>query len=179
MNMAAGSEGKSPLRDVLLNGLLFNLCWLAIVFSHNSLLAPVIVAAYLWLHATVVGCTRGEWRCLALVAAIGLLLDQFLFFAGVLVDSRVSLFAPLWLSCLWPVFATTLLHAFRSFRERPFIAAILGAVGGTGSYVAGVALSPISFGSEWGGPAVLAVLWAVLLPALLELAHQLEKSDRE
>jgi uncharacterized protein (DUF697 family) len=85
-------------------------------------------------------------------------------------DGRFAL-APLWLTCLWPVLATTFNHAFAGLQRMPVVAAILGAIGGYGSYVAGTALSAVEFADPVYGPVIIAVLWAGLFPALGALAR--------
>lgn len=164
------------MRKAALNGLMFNLSWLAIVCTHHDLLALCIVCAHLAVHFA---CWNSGWREVLLVAGVslaGLVLDHLLFAAGVLVQSNGALAPPLWLSCLWPVFATTLLHLFAFLHARPLAAAMIGAVGGTASYLAGTQLSDIAFASNPAGPALMALIWALLMPLLLLGAARLEKS---
>jgi len=152
------------------NAMLFHLSWIAIVLAQSSAIALAVVAAHLLVHFALLGRGRGEVGLVAGVAAAGVVLDQLLFLAGVFnLDGRAAL-APLWLMCLWPVFATTLLHAFAGLHGRPVVAAVLGAVGGAAAYVAGVRLSAVDFGSALWGPLILALLWAALLPLLLGIA---------
>lgn len=160
----------APAPARVINALLFNASWFAIVASHSSLLAPLIVLTHLFVHFSMVGFQRSEGQFIVLVTLVGLVLDQLLFALGVLAGP--SLLAPLWLSCLWPVLATTMMHAFQVLQPRLLIAAVFGATGGALSYIAGTRLSDIAFGHGWG-PVALAVIWAVLFPLLLRLAAQL------
>jgi hypothetical protein len=155
------------LASVVANGLMFNISWLAIVLTHSSLLAPAVVLLHLLLHFRWFGHGAVEARLIVVVTGVGVVLDQILFMAGVLTSPGALPLAPLWLSCLWPVLATTLMHAFSGLRKRLVLASLFGAVGGAGSYVAGTRLSDVEFASMVWGPAVMAAAWALLFPALL------------
>ena len=157
----------SPMVGALANGLLFNLSWLAIVLPHSSRWAPLVVLAHLLVHFRMFGYGSGEARLILVVTVMGLVLDQLLFLTGVLTVSGAPSLAPLWLSCLWPVLATTLMHAFKALHPRPLLAASVGAVGGALTYVAGTRLSDVDFASAVWGPVTLGFLWALLFPALL------------
>ena len=81
--------------------------------------------------------------------------------------------APFWLSCLWPVLATTMMHAFSGLQKHLLMAAVLGAVGGTLSYLAGTRLTDVAFGSPVAGPVAIGLLWAALFPMLARVARSL------
>ncbi len=86
--------------------------------------------------------------------------------------------APLWLACLWPVFATTLMHSFAVLQNRLLLAAVCGALGGALSYIAGVRLSAMEFASPLWGPVLLGALWAAVFPLLLQVAARLRSPAR-
>ncbi len=164
---------SSPLLRIVLNGTLFNISWFVIVISHSTAVALAQVAAHLLFHFLLLGRGAAELRLVALVSLGGLLLDQLLFLCGVFnIDGRGGV-APLWLSCLWPVFATTLVHAFAGLRVRPYVAALVGGLGGAGSYVAGVRLSEVDFAMPLWSPLLIAALWALLFPLLLRMGARL------
>jgi hypothetical protein len=158
----------------LANALLFNLSWLAIVLTQSPVIAPLVVAMHLLLHGVVIGAGHGELRLIAGVTLGGAILDQALFRAGVFNLAGQPALAPLWLACLWPVFATTLMHSFAVLQNRIVLAAACGAVGGALSYIAGVRLSAIEFASTLWGPVLLALLWAAIFPLLLQVAARLQ-----
>lgn len=164
---------RSPLEGVwgiVLNGTLFNISWFAIVLTHSPYIAPLVVALHLAIHFSLLGRGWPEARFIALVTAIGAALDQGQFALGVFVVEGARSLGPLWLSCLWPVFATTLAHAFAGFRTRTVPAALVGGLGGGGSYLAGTRLSNVDFADPVLGPIILGVTWAVAFPLLLRLA---------
>lgn len=171
--------GTPSLAAVLANGTLFNLSWLAIVLTHSALLGPIVVLLHLAVHFRFFGYGITEAKYILLVAVVGLLLDQFLFLAGVLTTTGGAFPAPLWLSCLWPVLATTMMHAFSGLQARPVLAALFGAVGGALSYTAGTRLSDVEFVSAFWSPVTLAIAWALLFPALLAAARWMSNPGRE
>ncbi len=153
------------------NGLLFNFSWLAIVTSESLLIAPLVVAAHVTIHQLWIGRGLRELQFIAGCALFGLLLDQLLFAVGVFtLDGRAAL-APLWLTCLWPVLATTFDHAFATLQRQLTLAGILGGIGGITSYYAGTAMSAVDFADPVYGPAIIGVLWAALFPAMAAVAH--------
>ena len=152
------------------NATLFNLSWFAILLTQSSIVAIAIIIVHLFLHFTFIANVRREGLLIASVALIGALLDQLMFALGVFTLNGQAALAPLWLACLWPAFATTLRHAFAFLQDKPYAAALFGAVGGALSYVAGVRLTDVEFGSPLWGPVVVGLCWAVLFPLLLKLA---------
>jgi hypothetical protein len=154
----------------LLNGAMFNASWLGIVYFHSNLLAPLVACVHVTLHLYLLGFRRRELLLIAGLTLFGALLDQLLFALGVFTLAGAQALAPLWLTCLWPVLATTLTHAFAFLQRRLLLAGALGAIGGCLSYLAGTRLSDVAFASPVGGPLLIAALWAVLMPALVTVA---------
>jgi Protein of unknown function (DUF2878) len=153
------------------NAVLFNISWLAIVYTQSAMWAPVLAAAHLGIHFSLMGRGFSEARFILGVTLFGVVLDHILFALGVFTISGVSAPAPLWISCIWPVLATTLMHAFSSLQRRVLLASVLGAAGGAASYIGGTGLTEVQFGSAVWGPVTIAILWAVLFPALLAIAR--------
>ena len=163
----------APVPAKFVNAVLFNLSWFAIVLTQSSLLALAILVVHLVAHFRFIGRGGGEVYLIAAVTVFGACVDQVLFRTGVFNLLGQPALAPVWLTCLWPVFATTLMHAFAGFQHRIFLAIIFGAVGGSLSYTAGVRLTTVDFGAPLWGPVVLGVLWAVVFPLLLMLSARL------
>jgi hypothetical protein len=158
----------------VVNGLLFNASWFAIIMTQSSVIATSVVALNLFVHWFLLANGRTEWQLIGIVTVAGVALDQLLFFLGVFNVAGQAALAPLWLSCLWPVFATTLMHAFSSLQGRVYVASAIGAVGGGLSYIAGTRLSDVEFGSPVWGAFIVGALWAVLFPLLLNLAARIQ-----
>lgn len=160
------------MKAKLLNGVLFNVSWLLIVLSQDAALAWLVASVHVGLHMALLGRGREEWYFVFTITAIGLVVDQLLFVSGVLQSPGAAPVAPLWLSALWPVLATTFMHAFSTLGDRPWLAAVLGAFGGYGSYRLGVSLSSIEFGTLQQSGVVLALFWALMFPTLLLVARK-------
>ena len=177
--MSAQERPDDEVASMLANGLLFNISWLAIVYTHSLIPATAIAISHLSLHFILVGYGIIEARLVFDVSLIGFLLDQCLFAAGMLTVAGELSFAPLWISCLWPVLATTLMHVFSGLRRRPVLACAVGAVGGAGSYMLGTRLSDVEFASQFCGPIIMAVSWAIIFPALLAAAARPDCDQRD
>ena len=162
---------QASMVNTLANGVLFNISWLLIVSTHSIFLAPAIAALHLLVHFTFMGRGLVEARLVLWVTLVGFLLDQVLFTVGVFTVAGQLSFAPLWINCLWPVLATTLMHAFSGLQQRLVLAIVVGAIGGAASYVAGTRLSDIAFASLFWGPIIMAITWAIVFPSLLLTAR--------
>lgn len=155
---------------------MFNLSWLIIVATASTLIAPAVVVLHLVMHYVFVGLKKSELSLISVITGVGILLDIVLFRAGVFVIDGQITAPPVWLNCLWPVLATTLMHAFETLQRHLALAAVVGAVGGTLSYMAGTRLTDVAFADALLGPALVAVMWFVLMPALLFFAQWLGRS---
>jgi Protein of unknown function (DUF2878) len=162
------------MKAKLLNGLMFNASWLLIVLSQGALLAWLVATVHVLVHMHFFGKGKAEWLFIMTIAAAGLVIDQLFFVTGILQGAEIATVAPLWLSALWPVLATTAMHAFESLRSRLWLAALFGAFGGYGSYRLGVSLSDIEFGTLQLSGALLALFWALMFPTMLCLAQQFQ-----
>ena len=75
---------------------------------------------------------------------------------------------------MWMLFATTLNVTFRRLRNKPWLAALLGAIFGPLSYLAGSAAGAVELTQPLAAYAALGTAWAVAFPGLLFLAGQLD-----
>ena len=153
----------------LINGLMFNASWLVIVTSESAVVAVLVASLHLLIHFAVMGKGYVEARVIAQAMLIGVVVDQLLFYFQVFNVSGQAALPPLWITCLWPVLATTFMHAFSGLQNRYVLAAFLGAAGGCASFIAGTRLTSVAFESALFGPVVIALLWAVIFPLLLQL----------
>lgn len=177
MNVFKSSRWAGPATAKVANVLMFNVSWFAILLTQSSFLAPVIVLLHLSAHFYCMGKGRPELLLIAGVTVFGFAIDQILFAAGVFNLEGQSAYAPLWLTCLWPVFASTLMHAFDWLQNRIILSTIFGAVGGAMSYIAGVRLTSIEFGSLFWGPVIIGALWAVAFPLFLKISAKISRSS--
>ena len=161
----------------VVNVLMFNAAWFAILLTQSSFIAPVIVILSLFAHFQVMGKGKPELLLIAGVTSLGFVIDQALFGTGVFNLAGKAALAPLWLTCLWPVFATTLMHAFDWLQGKLILSSVVGAVGGCLSYIAGARLTLIDFGSALWGPLIIAALWAIIFPLFLKISEKITEAS--
>jgi hypothetical protein len=86
-----------------------------------------------------------------------------------------GLLAPIWLLAVWWIFAASIPHFFSWLRDRPLLAAALGAGCAPLSYFAGVKLGAISLPQgEWIFGFVVAAEWGLGLPLMIDLGERME-----
>lgn len=149
---------------------LFKANWLLLVTGQQRwlllvvcLILPLQVLAVLPGNAASGQKYRVLQRCVAF-ACMGVIVDQSLSFAGVLVFPERWL--PAWLLVLWVSFTLVLPHVSEFLKRWPLYACSLaGALGGTLSYQAGAALGAVTLVQPlWLSSTMLALIWAVILP---------------
>lgn len=145
------------------NLVIFQLGWFLAVLGGN--LALVVIIPLILLHFVFSPSRLLDLLALGLAVLLGLLHDSLLITFGLLLIDSHSIFPPVWLVSLWALLGITLLHSMKWIYERPWIAAVSGAIAAPLSYLAGVKLSP----AEWGQPLVvclltIAFMWLLLLP---------------
>jgi len=174
---AAAGTRTSP---VLVNALAFQAGWWAVVLSAARDVAAIgllVVTLVLAWHLARVRPGRAEAALIAGAALIGLVFDSLLLATGWVAFAGGALFgvlAPLWMVALWANFAATLNVSLRVLRAWPWLAALLGGLGGPLAYWGGAGLGAMSLVEPLPALLVLAAGWAVLTPLLFRLATWLE-----
>ena len=106
------------------------------------------------------------WRLI-----IGLIFESIITAQGIARYSNGQLLdfmAPLWMILMWPLFATTLNLSMRWMKAlSPLLVAIIGALFAPLAYYAGNQLGAVSYDDITISLAIIAMAWAVLLPALV------------
>ena len=158
----------------MFNALLFQLGWFACILGGDSI-ALIAVAGILIIHGGFYMVNKQEWLLIAAMTLLGLLMDNALAFAGVFTFKAPELlYIPVWLLCIWVLFALTLNHSLKWLQSRLLLASLLGAVSAPMSYLAGSKLADV----ELLDPVYLSLLpiamcWAIILPlAMLALRRQ-------
>jgi|DewCreStandDraft_4_1066084.scaffolds.fasta_scaffold00053_13 hypothetical protein len=139
---------------------------------------PLVALPVLGWHFATVANRRGDALLLIGGALTGLALDtspiraeRIAFAQGVLVEGP----GPCWMVCLRGPFASTLDVSLRWLRERPRLAAVLGAVGGPLAYWADGELGAAKILEPTGATHLaVAAANAVATPALLAVARRLD-----
>ncbi|MFT5502705.1 MAG: hypothetical protein ACI845_000278 [Gammaproteobacteria bacterium] len=158
----------------LVNFLLFQIGWIVCVVYGSTFAVAffllALVAHFLWISHY-----SREWLLIVIVVSAGAAWDFTMSQLDVLIlGLEYSLFIPVWLICLWGLFAMTLSHSLSWLRQRYLASALLGAFFGPASYWMGTNLSDI----EMGLPLIrslglLGIGWAFLLPTFFLIANKL------
>lgn len=153
----------------IINFVWFQSIWfLAILFEDGYLL---IIAALLAGH---IAFSKHKLEDTLFGLAIGLygsLIDGLLLQAGIFeFSNQFHWLIPYWLVTLWMAFGMMLRVSLDYLQGRYWIAAILGAVSGPLSYVAGQRLDAVTFPQSFSVTVVvLAIIWAITVPLWLWL----------
>lgn len=152
---------------VVANALVFQASWPLCVIG-GSTVALVTTIVSLLFHFAMVQERRTELIFLLCAGAIGFVFDLALLQIGLLESG--SAIQPLWMCCLWFLFATTVGYAMHWFEQRLLIAGIFAGVFAPLSYIAGAGLTDIDLMKPtWLTAGLIGCAWAVVLPGLLLL----------
>ena len=136
-----------------------------------------VAAMLLALNILVAEDALHEARVIVTVGAIGFAIDTMLAWTGILVfdprTSNPSWLCPIWLVAIWMMFGSTLTASLAWLALRTAIAAIVGAIVGPLSYLAAAKMGALAIpGRVAPRVAILAIVWAVVLPGLLRFANR-------
>ncbi|WP_285960799.1 DUF2878 domain-containing protein [Pseudomonas tohonis] len=160
----------------LANAVLFQAGWFACLFAADQPLLLLVAPAILALHFLCIGSWAEDGRVVIAVALLGSLLDCLLLNLGLFDFGHDGRLIPPWLALLWALLGTTLNHCLAWTARPVWLAALLGAIAGPLSYLAGARLAGV--GLPFGtlpSLLVLALIWAALLPSLHQLARRLRR----
>lgn len=133
-------------------------------------LGPVVVLVALSVHVARQPSRGREALVLGGAALLGFVVDTALIHTGVLHMECVV--APPWLVALWPNFAAATARGglLDALRARPFLGAVVGALGGALAYDAGARLGPIALDApRLVALGIIALVWSAVLPSLFAL----------
>lgn len=155
----------------IFNALIFQLGWLVCALG-GSLMAVTYCLLALLIHQRYLVNDKFEWQLIGWIALVGVTWDSLLVFFGLIVyPDAVWISLPVWMVCLWILFATTFMHSLFWLSRYRWLSAIFGAVFGPISYLAGVKLTDAFFGaSSTTSMLVIAAGWAVLFPVGMYMA---------
>jgi len=161
------------MKKTLLNLAIFQVGWLVCVVGGN-LYAVVYTAIALLIHHRYVLEKNSEWQLIAIVTVVGSLWDMLMTLGGMVHYADAGLLGiPVWLVCLWVLFATTFMHALSWLSRYLWVAAVFAAVMGPASYWFGSELSDAYFGAPiLTSLVVMAVGWSTLFPAGIYLTRR-------
>jgi len=153
----------------------FQIAWWACVLgaAHGApwlgVVACVAFVALQWLASSR---RRADAWLVVCAALMGVAFDGLLAQLG-WIDYRGSigaLAAPAWIVALWAAFAMTINHSLAWLR--PWMAIVLGAVGGPMAYLAAERLGAVELSASVQATAALAIGWAIATCALTLVAQR-------
>ncbi len=167
-------------KSLITNFLLFQIGWFACVLGGandqvtiGSMIALAVIA-YHFYRATD---AMQELRLLIVALIIGLVFESIVTSQGLARYSHGQVFefiAPLWMILMWPLFATTLNLSMRWLKGiAPLLIAFLGALFAPLAYYAGNRLGAVEYDDFILSMGIIAIAWAVLLPALVIMSLKL------
>jgi hypothetical protein len=155
----------------------FQAVWLCCVAgAGRGLLWPGLLAAALFAALTLAfGGQRGrDLRALILLLPLGIAVDSVFAASGWLAYAMPvpsSFLAPAWIVALWVGFILTLNHSLGFLRDRPWLAALFGLVGGPLAYSASARVfDAVDFGvAATQVLLAVALAWALFMPVAFAL----------
>ncbi|KKO12015.1 DUF2878 domain-containing protein [Pseudohongiella sp.] len=163
----AGKLRLTERQHIVFNAVVFQLSWLACVLG-GSVVAAAVTAAVVAMHLKVVADKRQEFIFLLQCAAVGFVCDLALIQMGVL--NTGNPLPPLWLTCLWVLFGTTVGYPLRFFHGRLALCVAGGFVFAPTSYFGGARLADVTLVEPvWVALLSVGLVWAVVFPTLIYL----------
>lgn len=168
----------------IINLLVFDAAWFLTVKGAAMgfpWLGPVVTLAVLLYHLRTSPQPSVELRLAAFALFLGFLTDSLLLATGWIAYPNgqwIPGAAPYWIIMMWVLFATTLNVSMRWLHGRPRLAALLGAVGGPVSYLAGAKIGAMTFVATAPAVVALAIAWGVAMPLLVQVAARLEAMEK-
>jgi Protein of unknown function (DUF2878) len=162
--------------DRFLNLAMFYLGWFACVLGAargRLWIGPVVAGALLLVHLASTPARGREGRLILLAGLFGFAVDTSQASAGLFAFTGTSAapwLCPPWMVALWMLFASTLNGSMSWLAGRYGIGAVLGAICGPASYLAGARLGAIDLpGPRLWSLVGISAAWAFAMPALLVL----------
>jgi hypothetical protein len=160
----------------ILNLVVFQLGWAVCILGGNLMAVAYSVIALL-IHNRYLVKTKSEWQLIGLVALVGITWDSLIVFFGfIFFPDAVWFGLPVWLVCIWVLFATTFMHSLFWLSRYYWLSVFLAAVFGPITYWSGTELSDAYFGvSPIMSMLVIAAGWAILFPIGMYTAGRLKQ----
>jgi hypothetical protein len=171
------SENSRLMKKILLNLAVFQIGWMVCVLGGDIYALAYTLGAVL-IHQFFLVEHKSEWLFITIVTVVGCLWDSLMALSGVMIYADATAIGiPVWLMCLWVLFAMTFMHALAWLRRYLWLAAAFAGIFGPLSYWVGDELSTANVGAPLiGSLAIMALGWAVLFPAGMYLTSRFKSS---
>lgn len=166
--------------NIVINAVMFKIGWLSSVLGAAKglpTLGPAMVVLAIAIHLRIAHRPSREIVLILTTGLIGAFWDSTMIAMGWVSypnGTFLANIAPYWILGMWMLFATTLNLAFKALQSRLMLATLLGAVFGPLSYYSGSKMGAITLVEPTAAMIALSVAWAILMPALLLMASQLD-----
>lgn len=155
---------RAWLPPSIMSAILFQIGWFLCIFC-PPIVALSYVSFYIVIHFLYINHRPLFWLFSLRLFFIGIAIDAFWVYSGVIQLSTMDKVIPYWLVCLWLMFALALPFGFGFIRKHNALAVGLGVFGAPLSYVTGaiirddvMLMSPI-----WQSVLCIGVSWAAVL----------------
>ncbi|MCV6615261.1 MAG: DUF2878 domain-containing protein [Cellvibrionaceae bacterium] len=169
---------------MIFNFMLFELAWLACAFAAANDLAWLAALVCLLAVGIHLGwCEQGarghELQLLLCLAGMGLVWESVLTATGHTVyRGHSSALAPYWIVLMWAQFAITLNYSMAWLQQQLWLAAILGGIFGPLAFLGAEKLGAISLAKGNSTLVLLALGWALLMPACFLINRLLKQRQQ-
>lgn len=165
---------SNPFMIRMLNFLLYQAGWFACVLgaaASRPWWGIVIASCLVGVHLYLTTDRLNQVKIMAIAIAVGLVVDSMLLLLGVYsfpIGTIVAWLPPLWMTVLWPQFATTFRYCLRWLSKRYVMCACFGFFGAPMAFLGGEQLGAVAFlPPRFTNLLLLGVLWSAAIPLLI------------
>ena len=163
--------------SLLINVLIYQAAWFLCVFFGTA--GAYVSLALLAAHLLFSRHRREDLKMMAVLLAIGLVVDGAIRYAGYISYRVDGVPIPFWLAVVWLALAILPHHSLRWLKGKPLLSSLFAAIGGPLAYWAGVRVGAAEFGAPLlQSIGLLAVVWALLWPGVMVIANRILPIDK-
>ena len=162
--------------------IVYQVVWFACAFSdvwQMPWLGPVAAIAYLY---WVSGDLPVVWRAAATMGLVGAICDTTLMHMG-LISFDTSLWpswlSPAWMIALWACFSVPIITGLGWLADKPWLAVILGGIGGPMAYAGGAKMGAMELGDPTMSLIAIGVAWGMVTPMAVRWGQSLAQPPHD
>ena len=167
---------------ILFNIIGFYFCWWISIYAaskENYYIGPVVVIIFLFIHTFKVISYNSEILFLFVCYLIGFLIDTFFLRLGIIeykgfLSENYQL-APVWVTCLWVCFGSSISHSFKWVKGQYKILALLGAISGPIIYFSASKAGALFFNFNYYYLLIVCACWSLFLPMIVYISDRMVK----
>ena len=161
---------------LLINIILFKICWITCVYCAGQgkpFIGPAVVTLSVLFQFLYFKFNTSWLLFLLFVGTLGSLYDSLACSWNIISFPNDPVFYPLWMSALWVNFASLLHFTLSWMQKKYFISIVFGFFGGPISYFTGKKLGAITLlEPTFLSLIVIACMWAIIMPILLKTSEK-------